>query len=104
MVLNSETKPSLPLVSFCVYLDVALNIDSLPLGLSEAAMTSPLPSNLFHSNKAEEKPETFQSITLLELIAQVYESKILHPPMPYDPNALLTARMRLTLEIGRAHV
>ena len=65
-------------------------------------MTRPLPSNLFHSDKAEEKPETFQNITLLELIAQVYESKILHPPMPYDPNALLTARMRLTLANGGA--
>jgi len=70
-------------------------------GLSEAAMTRPLPKNLFHSEKAEEK-ETSQSITLLELLAQVYESKILHPPMPYDPDALLSARTRLALANGGA--
>ena len=75
---------------------------SLLLGLSEAAMTRPLRKSLFCSEKAEEKPETFQSITLLELIAQVYESKILDPPMPYKPDALLTARMRLALANGGA--
>ena len=75
---------------------------SLLLGLSEAAMTRPLPGNLFLSEKAEEKMETSQSITLLELIAQVYESKVLHPPMPYDPDALLSARIRLALNNGGA--
>ena len=71
------------------------------LGLAEAAMTHPFPSNLFHSEKVEEKVEA-KSITLLELFAQVYESKILHPPMPYNPNALLTARIRLALANGGA--
>ena len=65
-------------------------------------MTRPLPSNLFRSDKAEEKVETSKSITLLELLAQVYESKILHPPMPYDPDALLSARIRFALANGGA--
>jgi len=64
-------------------------------------MTRPLPGNLFLSEKAEEKVDT-QGITLLELLAQVYESKILHPPMPYDSNALLSARTRLALADGGA--
>ena len=64
-------------------------------------MTRPFPSNLFYSEKAEEKVEV-QNITLLELIAQVYESKVLHPPMPYDPNALLSARIKLALANGGA--
>ncbi|KAF8804705.1 hypothetical protein BYT27DRAFT_7259180 [Phlegmacium glaucopus] len=71
-------------------------------GLAEAAMTGALPDNLFPSAKTEEKVEPSQSITLLELFAQVYESKILHPPMPYDPNALLSARTRLALANGGA--
>ena len=74
---------------------------SLLLALSETAMTHPFPSNLFHSEKAEEKVEA-QNITLLEILAQVYESKILHPPMPYDPNALFSARIRLALANGGA--
>ena len=65
-------------------------------------MTRALPRNLFYSEKAEEKVETSQNITLLEVLAQVYESKILHPPMPYDPNALLSARIRLALANGGA--
>ena len=65
-------------------------------------MTRPLPRNLFYSEKAEEKVGTSQSITLLELLAQVYESKILHPPMPYDPDALLSLRTRLALANGGA--
>jgi hypothetical protein len=75
---------------------------SLLLGLSEAAMTRPLPSNLFYSEKADEKVETSKNITLLELVAQVYESKILHPPMPYDPDALLSARIKFALANGGA--
>ena len=72
------------------------------LGLSEAAMTDPLPDSLFRSENAEERTGSSQSITLLELFAQVYESKILHPPMPYDPNALLSKRTRLALANGGA--
>ena len=64
-------------------------------------MTHPFPSNLFHSEKEEEKVDA-QSITLLELVAQVYESKILNPPMPYDPDALLSTRIRLALANGGA--
>lgn len=65
-------------------------------------MTGPIPGNLFHSEKAEEKGAISQSITLLELLTQVYESKILHPPMPYDPDAFLSARTRLALDNGGA--
>ena len=64
-------------------------------------MTRPYPNNLFHSEKAEEKVGA-QSITLLELFSQVYESRILHPPMPYDPDAFLSARIRLALANGGA--
>ena len=64
-------------------------------------MTRPYPNNLFHSEKAEEKVGA-QNITLLELFSQVYESRILHLPMPYDPDAFLSARITLVLANGGA--
>jgi hypothetical protein len=73
MVPNSETKPSLSPVSFCIHtLTPMLMCLS---GISETAVTPALPDNLFHSENAEEKRETSQSITLLQLLSQVYESK-----------------------------
>ena len=99
MVPNLETKPSSPPAGFCIYSLPDMLLISLLIGLSQIAMTLSLPDSLFHSEK---KVETSQSITLLELLAQVYESKVLHPPMPYDPDALISTRIRLALENGGA--
>ena len=71
------------------------------LGLAETAMTVDLLDNLFHSKNAE-KVEASQSISLLELFSQIYESTILHPPMPYDPDALFRKCIRLALADGGA--
>ena len=35
-----------------------------------------------------------KSVTLLELLRKIYDSDILHPPMPYDPDAPANARMK----------
>jgi len=40
-----------------------------------------------------------KSITFLELLRKVYDSDILHPPMPYDP--LATARIKNAIADGR---
>ena len=101
MVPNSETKHSLLPVGFRVYTLTPTTMLMPHPGLAETAMTGALPDSLFPP-KNEEKLKTSQSITLLELFAQVYESKILHPPMPYDPNALLSTRIRLALANGGA--
>jgi hypothetical protein len=42
-----------------------------------------------------------QSVTLLELLRKVYDSDILHPPMPYDPDAFVNARMKKAVADGR---
>ncbi|KAF8882188.1 hypothetical protein CPB84DRAFT_1851350 [Gymnopilus junonius] len=39
--------------------------------------------------------------TFLELLRQVYDSEVLKPPMPYDPNALINARLKSAVADGR---
>lgn len=58
------------------------------------AVHQPLEPKLFHvSAKASADPR----LSLLEILRQVYDSPILKPPMPYDANALLSARIKSTL-------
>lgn len=77
-------------------------LKSLLPGLSQTAMTRSLPASLFHSEKEKLETSQHDNITLLQVLAQVYESKILHPPMPYDPDALLSLRTKLALDNGGA--
>ena len=40
--------------------------------------------------------------SLLEILREMYDSPVLHPVMPYDPNALLSKRSRDALKDGRS--
>ena len=60
-------------------------------------MHTPLPGTVFHIDK---NPPS-QTVTLLELLRKVYDSEILHPPMPYDPDAFIIARMQNAIADGR---
>lgn len=62
-------------------------------GLSQAAIHNNL-SN-FHLDKS---PPT-QSVTLLELLRQVYSSEVLKP-VPYDPETFINARMKTVIANG----
>jgi hypothetical protein len=63
-------------------------------GLAQAAMHTP--RAIFHVEKCVPP----KSITLLELLREVYDSDALKPPMPYDPNALISARMKNAIANG----
>jgi hypothetical protein len=43
-----------------------------------------------------------KGLSLLEILRQVYDSDILRPVLPYDPDALINARMKAALTGGRA--
>ena len=62
-----------------------------------AAVTKPLPPQVF-----EIKEATSRGPSVLELLRQVYDSDILKPIMPYDNDALLSARIRDAVSEGRA--
>ncbi|THU91890.1 hypothetical protein K435DRAFT_726663 [Dendrothele bispora CBS 962.96] len=81
-------------------------------GLAQTAIHNPLSSALFQFEnsadvaKNEISPDNLtqrpsRGLTVLEIMREVYDSTILHPVMPYDPNALVNARIRSALEDGR---
>nr|GAT48366.1 predicted protein [Mycena chlorophos] len=64
-------------------------------GLAMTAVTSPKQPNLVldaTTGLPEPKAEPVEGATLFQLLREVYDSEILHPIMPYDPNASLTKR------------
>lgn len=83
------------------------------LGLAQAAVHQPLPSVLFNFESSHDATELLpdpQGVgcrypssgpSVLEILAEVYRSSILKPALPYDPDALLSARMRAVLADGR---
>lgn len=80
-------------------------------GLAQTAIHRPLPASLFDINFAEspvqiaEEPapqrQPSKGVSLMEIIRQVYESSILKPVTPYDPNALINVRQKDALKDGR---
>ncbi|PPQ75410.1 hypothetical protein CVT26_015394 [Gymnopilus dilepis] len=64
-------------------------------GLAQAAVHNTL--LIFNIDKAPPKENT----TLLELLREVYDSEVLKPLMPYDPNALINARLKGAVADGR---
>ncbi|KDR77998.1 hypothetical protein GALMADRAFT_155027 [Galerina marginata CBS 339.88] len=67
-------------------------------GLAQAAVHAPLQGTVFNV-------EIFappQTVTLLELLREVYDSEILRPPVPYQPKAFINARMKNALANGGA--
>ncbi|KAI5118792.1 hypothetical protein M0805_005020 [Coniferiporia weirii] len=67
-------------------------------GLAEAAVTRSVPPALFEDS-AEPPAE---SVSLLEIIRKMYDSDVLKPIMPYQPDALLSTRMKEALTDDRA--
>lgn len=80
-------------------------------GLAQTAIHRPLPESLFDidftespvQNAEEPAPQRQPSkgVSLIEIIRQVYESPILKPVTPYDPNALINVRQKDALKDGR---
>jgi hypothetical protein len=74
-----------------------------------AAVTKPLPPQVFDIKEAtsvkndsvEETRLPSLGPSVLELLRQVYDSDILKPIMPYDNDALLSARIRGAVSEGR---
>ncbi|KAF9566491.1 hypothetical protein CPC08DRAFT_703825 [Agrocybe pediades] len=64
-------------------------------GLAQAACHKPGAD--FHPEK---HPPTGESISLLQLLSEVYSSDKLKPLMPYDPNAFINARTKAVLDNG----
>jgi len=60
-------------------------------------MNIPLNGTVFHIDKNP----PFQAITLLELLRRVYDAETLHPPMPYDPDMFVYARIKNAVADGR---
>jgi len=79
-------------------------------GLAMAAISKPLPPQVYDLKEAASvKNDPVEGARLpsrgpsvLEIFKQVYDSSILKPVMPYDPDALLSARIRGAVSEGRA--
>lgn len=80
------------------------------IGLAQTAIHRPLPESLFDIKFTEspvwnaEEPvhrQPSKGVSLIEIIRQVYESPILKPVTPYDPNALINVRQKDALKDGR---
>ena len=75
-----------------------------------AAVTKPLPPQVYDieettsvkNDPVEGTRLPSRGPSVLELLRQVYDSDILKPVMPYDPDALLSARIRDAVSEGRA--
>lgn len=76
--------------------DVLLLIQTPFSGLAQACMHNPIQGTVFNIDKSPQ-----HNITLLELLRRVYDSPILKP-IPYNPNMLLSERIRRALANGGA--
>ncbi|KIJ21192.1 hypothetical protein PAXINDRAFT_165928 [Paxillus involutus ATCC 200175] len=57
--------------------------------------------DLLNTSVRDQKAKTSAGRPLLHILRDVYDSEILHPVMPYDPNALLSARREALMKDGR---
>ncbi|KAF7985836.1 hypothetical protein HWV62_514 [Athelia sp. TMB] len=69
-------------------------------GLAQTAVHPTFVPALFEST-TNETAEDQPSLPLFEIVRQFYESETLAPAMPYDADALLSARVRMAAEGGR---
>ncbi|KAF5371285.1 hypothetical protein D9758_004168 [Tetrapyrgos nigripes] len=78
-------------------------------GLAQTAIHVPLSSELFMfenssqavKNDVSRKRTPSRGLSMLEILRQVYDSPVLKPVMPYDNNALMSARIKDVLKDGR---
>ncbi|CDO71498.1 hypothetical protein BN946_scf184909.g92 [Trametes cinnabarina] len=61
----------------------------------------PAPETLDYKHSASSHREPSKGHSLLSILRQVYDSDIMKPVMPYDPDALLSARFRAACADGR---
>ena len=67
------------------------------------AVTKPLPPQVYDIKETTSgKNDSSRGPSVLEILRQVYDSDILKPIMPYDPDALFRERIRGALSEGRA--
>ncbi|THH03501.1 hypothetical protein EW145_g6208 [Phellinidium pouzarii] len=66
--------------------------------LAETAVTKPIPSSLY--DDSVEAPTN--GLSLLSIMRKMYDSETLKPIMPYQPDALLSTRMKEALTDARA--
>lgn len=79
-------------------------------GLAQTAVHNPVDSRLFKFQDIKGATSTpkgtgrqpVKGLSLLEILRQVYDSDILRPVLPYDPDALINARLKAALNGGRA--
>lgn len=81
-------------------------------GLAQTAVHPPLPPFLFSFenppdpgpnkvNGSDSSRQPLRGPSVLEILRQVYDSPILKPVMPYDPNAVIYARLKDAMSEGR---
>ncbi|EJD03460.1 uncharacterized protein FOMMEDRAFT_108695 [Fomitiporia mediterranea MF3/22] len=66
-------------------------------GLAEVAVTKPIPPALYDDTPGS----SAKNATVLSIIKQMYDSEILVPVMPYQPEAFISARMKDATSNGR---
>jgi hypothetical protein len=102
MAWNSVAMPWSPKVLLNQVAIPRNNQSPLP-GLAQAAVTG-APSPVVFDPLADTHATGSQQqgpLPLFEILRQVYDSPILKPPMPYDPNALLSKRRIEVIKGGR---
>lgn len=70
-------------------------------GLAQAAIHNPTAPQVYYFTFSEGKSDG-PGPTVLEVLKEVYDSEILHPVMPYDPDAFINARLKAVAELERA--
>ncbi|KAL0950038.1 hypothetical protein HGRIS_010046 [Hohenbuehelia grisea] len=75
-------------------------------GLAQTAVHKPITDELYdldHIIKSDSssKSKNDADTSVLGLLREVYDSSILHPAMPYDPDALVNQRLKSALQDGR---
>ncbi|KAH7891027.1 hypothetical protein F5I97DRAFT_1934109 [Phlebopus sp. FC_14] len=73
-------------------------------GLAQTSVHDPFAPELFNfatPGAASDEASSIKGRPLLHILRDVYASEILRPVMPYDPNALLSARREALMKNGR---
>ncbi|KAK2465579.1 hypothetical protein APHAL10511_002471 [Amanita phalloides] len=79
-------------------------------GLAMASITKLLPTSVFDFSETtntknvplEDGRQPARGLSVLEILRQVYDSDILKPPLPYDPDSLLSEKIKNAISDGRA--
>ncbi|KAF5340342.1 hypothetical protein D9611_007914 [Ephemerocybe angulata] len=70
-------------------------------GLAQAAIHTPTAPEVYDVSFTEDTKPTSSSLSVLEILRKVYDSNTLTPKLPYDPDALFSARIKHFLDPER---